>query len=68
MSVCACVCAFQVCIKASSIQLMMEKEVPSSGESRRRSTPLYRCEYILFLCKTCINAFTGTQEAVGLFL
>lgn len=39
-----------VYIKASSIQVMMEKEVPSSCESRQRPTPLYRCEYILSLC------------------
>lgn len=69
--VCECVCvrAYQVCIKASSIQLMMEKEVPSSGESRRRSTPLYRCEYILFLCKNlykCIHRHPGVCRPVSL--
>lgn len=48
MSVYIHMCTCQVCIKASSIQLMMEKEVPSSCESRHRPTPLYRCEYILF--------------------
>lgn len=68
MSVHIHTCTCQVCIKASSIQLMVEKEVPSSCESRRRPTPLYRCEYILFLCKMCINAFTGTQRSRGLFL
>lgn len=57
MSVYKHACTCQVCIKASSIQLTLEKEMPSS-ESTQRRTPLYRCEYILFLCKNvykCIH-------------
>lgn len=62
-------CTCQVCIKASSIQLMMETVVLPSCESRCRPTPLYRCEYILFLCKNvykCIHRQPAVPGPVSL--
>lgn len=58
----------QVCIKASSIQLMMEKEVPSSCPT---DVGLLLCTVVnkfFFSVKMCINAFTGTERSLGLFL
>lgn len=57
----------QVCFKASSIQLMIEKEGPSC-ESKCKPTPLYRCQYILFCVKMHIDALAGPQHSLDLFL
>lgn len=67
MSVYKHTCTCQVCITASSIQLTLEKKMPSC-ESTQRRTPLYRCEYIIFLCKNvykCIHRHPVVSGSVS---